>query len=141
MNQTETPAEVGCNEGLGGCALRQLRELVVFWQYDKDCPAKVVAEINRMLAAAQPAEREREAFEAAYAQELLKSHHDRRRTFRRLASKPDEYEVACVDAAWVMWQVACSIKPLNAEIQQSAEAQPEGFGCNARLGLSDGEAN
>ena len=58
MNTNDTPAPVrgsGSSEGLGGCALHQLRELVVCWQYDKDCPAKVVAEIDMMLAAPQPA--------------------------------------------------------------------------------------
>jgi dihydrofolate reductase (trimethoprim resistance protein) len=30
--------------------LEDLRMLVVTWQYDRDCPAKVVAEIDRMLA-------------------------------------------------------------------------------------------
>jgi len=31
-------------------ALGELRMLVMDWQYDKNCPAKVVAEIDAMLA-------------------------------------------------------------------------------------------
>ena len=31
--------------------LEKLKELVVFWQYEKDCPAKVLAELNRITAA------------------------------------------------------------------------------------------
>jgi hypothetical protein len=31
--------------------IKKLKELVVFWQYDKDCPAKVVAELLKMISA------------------------------------------------------------------------------------------
>ncbi len=69
---------------------------------------------------------EREAFEAAYTLKLL-TIKDAERAFRRLSHTPDEYEVASVHAAWVMWQARAALSPKPATSDER-EAQGVSLG-------------